>query len=139
MNMYESIFILKPSLKEEETESAIEKMKGVITTNNGEILEVENWGKRKLAYEVKKEKKGIFVLMRFQGEGRLIPELEKNYKLDDRVMKYVTVKLDKRVAMQLKERLAQSSGTDKQEGDKQPTEATNAGETRVVAEKEGSS
>jgi ribosomal protein S6 len=55
MRKYETIFILDPDLEEEQAQSAIEKVKGIITQTNGEILKVEDWGKRKLAYEVKKK------------------------------------------------------------------------------------
>ena len=59
MRRYETIFILDPDLEEEQTLSVIEKVKGIITQANGEILKVEDWGKRKLAYEVKKKPKAI--------------------------------------------------------------------------------
>lgn len=92
--IYESIFILRPNLSDEEVEKIITKMKGVIEKFGGEILNTENWKKRKLAYEVEKEKKGIYIVMQFKGDGKLINELDRSYKLDDAVIKFLSTKLD---------------------------------------------
>ena len=67
MRKYETIFILDPDLEEEQAQSVIEKVKGIITQTNGEILKVEDWGKRKLAYEVKKKPKGHYYPDPFSG------------------------------------------------------------------------
>lgn len=92
--IYESMFILRPSLTDEEVEKIITKMKGVIEKSGGEILNVENWKKRKLAYEVQKEKKGIYIIFQLKGNGKLIDELERNYRIEDTVIKFLTTKLD---------------------------------------------
>jgi small subunit ribosomal protein S6 len=91
---YESIFILRPSLTDEEVEKAIAKMKGVIERSGGEVLNTENWKKRRLAYPVEKEKKGVYIVLQFKGDGKLINELERAYKIDDSVIKYLSIKLD---------------------------------------------
>lgn len=103
MNTYESIFILKPTLNDEDVQKAIGKLEGVIK-QGGELIATENWGKKRLAYEVMKEKKGIYVLLRFRGKGDLITELEKNYRFDDNVIKFLTVKLDKKGVELLKKK-----------------------------------
>ncbi len=90
---YESIFIIKPTLSDEETEKVIQKMRDIITSGGGEIVNVENWGKKKLAYEIKKHKKGHYVLLHLKGEGPIIKELERNYRLNDSIIKFLTVKL----------------------------------------------
>lgn len=94
IGVYESIFILRPSLTDEDLEKIITKMKGIIERAGGEILNTENWKKRKLAYEVKKEKKGIYIIFQLKGNGKLIGELERNYRLEDAVIKFLSVKLD---------------------------------------------
>lgn len=94
IRIYESIFILRPSLTDEEVEKAITKMKGVIEKFGGEVLNTENWKKRRLAYEVAKEKKGVYIVLQFKGDGKLINELERAYKIDDSVIKYLSIKLD---------------------------------------------
>ncbi len=91
---YESIFILDPDLEEGVAQSAIEKIKGVITQGNGEILKVEDWGKRKLAYEVKKKSKGHYILIHFSGTPALLSELERNYRVMDAVIKFQSIRLD---------------------------------------------
>jgi len=96
MRKYETIFILNPDLEEEQAQSAIEKVKGIITQTNGEILKVEDWGKRKLAYEVKKKAKGHYILIHFLGLPALLSELERNFRVMDSVIKFQSVRLDER-------------------------------------------
>ncbi|HEX9757652.1 MAG TPA: 30S ribosomal protein S6 [Nitrospiria bacterium] len=94
MGEYESIFVCRQSLTEDANTQLIEKFKKIIEKNGGEILKTEQWGKRRLAYEVKKEKKGIYNLIQLKGDGPLISDLERNYMLDDSVIKYMTVRLE---------------------------------------------
>ena len=96
MRKYETIFILDPDLEEEQSQSLIEKVKGIITQTNGEILKVEDWGKRKLAYEVKKKSKGHYILIHFSGSPTLLSELERNFRVMDAVIKYQSVRLGER-------------------------------------------
>ncbi|HBI25166.1 MAG TPA: 30S ribosomal protein S6 [Nitrospiraceae bacterium] len=103
MNTYESIFILKPTLSDEDVQKTVNKLEGIVK-QSGELISTENWGKKKLAYEVMREKKGIYVLLRFLGKGELVLELEKNYRFDDSVIKFLTVKLDKKGVELLKKR-----------------------------------
>ena len=98
MRKYETIFILNPDLDEEQTQPTIEKVKGIITQGSGEILKAEDWGKRKLAYEVKKKDKGHYVLIHFSGPPTLLSELERNFRVMDAVIKYQSVRLDERQA-----------------------------------------
>ncbi|PIV21790.1 MAG: 30S ribosomal protein S6 [Deltaproteobacteria bacterium CG_4_8_14_3_um_filter_45_9] len=96
MRKYETIFILDPDLEEEHALSVIEKVKGIITQTNGEILKVEDWGKRKLAYEVKKKPKGHYILIHFSGSPALLSELERNFRVMDAVIKFQSVRLGER-------------------------------------------
>jgi small subunit ribosomal protein S6 len=98
MRKYEIIFILDPDLEEEQAQSLIEKAKGIITQGNGEILKVEDWGKRKLAYEVKKKPKGHYILIHFLGSPALLSELERNFRVMDAVIKFQSVRLGERQA-----------------------------------------
>lgn len=94
MGEYESIFVCRPSLTEDAINQVVEKFKKVIEKNGGEILKTEQWGKRRLAYEVKKEKKGVYNLIQLKGNGLVISDLERQYMLDDSVIKYLTVRLE---------------------------------------------
>lgn len=96
MRKYETIFILDPDLEEEQSQSVVEKIKGIITQTQGEILKVEDWGKRKLAYEVKKKPKGHYFLIHFLGSSALLSELERNFRVMDAVIKFQSVRLDDR-------------------------------------------
>jgi small subunit ribosomal protein S6 len=94
MRRYETIFILDPDLEDELAQSTIEKAKGIITQANGEIIKVEDWGKRKLAYEVKKKTKGHYILIHFSGSPALLSELERNFRVMDAVIKFQSVRLN---------------------------------------------
>ena len=98
MRKYETIFILDPDLEEEHALSTVEKVKGIITQASGEILKVEDWGKRKLAYDVKKKPKGHYILIHLLGSPALLSELERNFRVMDAVIKFQSVRLGERQA-----------------------------------------
>jgi small subunit ribosomal protein S6 len=98
MELYESLFIIRPSLSDEDTTALIEKMKGVVTKNGASLVKAENWGRKKLAYEIKRERKGTYVYFYFQGPGTVIGELERSYRLEDSVIKFLTVRLEQEPA-----------------------------------------
>ena len=95
MEIYESLFIIRPSLSDEDTISLFEKMKGVVEKNGATIMKAENWGRKKLAYEIKRERKGTFVYLYFKGPGQVVGELERSYRLEDSIIKFLTVRLEK--------------------------------------------
>jgi len=95
LNHYESIFILSPAIDEAESERVSQRMQEVVRSNGGEVAKVEKWGKRKLAYTVRKHKKGEYVLLYFTGGAATVAELERNFKMTDAVIKYMTVRLEK--------------------------------------------
>ncbi|MBI4685778.1 MAG: 30S ribosomal protein S6 [Nitrospirae bacterium] len=96
MNIYESIIILNATLPDEDITAATEKIKNLITNSAGEILQINPWGRRKLAYEIKKHKKGFYLLLHFKSPSSLIKKLEDYYKVFDPVIKYMILKLDKK-------------------------------------------
>lgn len=93
MRNYETIFILRPSLEEEKRNEAIEKFKAIIAAD-GEIEKVEEWGNRKLAYEIEKIREGYYVLVNFKANSTLPKELERNFKISDDVIRYIVVNLE---------------------------------------------
>lgn len=95
MEIYESLFIIRPSLSDEDTISLFEKMKGVVEKNGATLMKAENWGRKKLAYEIKRERKGTFAYLYFKGPGQVIGELERSYRLEDSIIKFLTVRLEK--------------------------------------------
>ncbi len=96
MRKYETFFILDPDLSDDATNSINDKLKNVVADNEGMVLSHVPWGKKKLAYTVKKHSRGQYVLMEYAGGSTLVSELERNMRLDDRVIKFITVKLQDR-------------------------------------------
>lgn len=95
MPIYESIFIINPNISDDETAAVIKKMQDVVAKQNGEMLKFEDWGKKKLAYEIKKQKRGHYAFFQFKSAPSAVSELERTYKMTDTVIKFITVKLEK--------------------------------------------
>lgn len=91
MNKYESVIIINPSIVEEEIKKIIQKFADLINTE-GKVENINELGKRKLAYEVKKNKEGYYVIYNFEAKPTLIAELERNYRITDEVIKFIVVK-----------------------------------------------
>ena len=91
--LYESLFIIRPSLPDEDVLKVHEKAKATVEKSGGSVERLENWGKKKLAYEVKQEKKGVYAQLVYRGNGPVVEELERFFRLDDAVIKFLTVKL----------------------------------------------
>jgi small subunit ribosomal protein S6 len=90
---YETIFIVRPDLANDAIAAVNTKVRGVIEAGEGRLLKVENWGRRKLAYEVKKQLKGIYLFWRYLGGPGLVEEVERNLRLNDSVIRYYSVKV----------------------------------------------
>ena len=91
MNKYESVIIINPSADEDKVKALIDKFSDLIN-KQGKVEKVDTLGKRKLAYEVKKNKEGIYVVFYFEAEPTLISELERNYRITDEVIKFIVIK-----------------------------------------------
>jgi small subunit ribosomal protein S6 len=92
MRRYELIFIVQPELSEEEVKSITDRYLQIITAQKGTLVKTEDWGKRRLAYDIKKQSKGTYILVDFYGPGSMIKEIERNLKIDDNILKFLTVK-----------------------------------------------
>ena len=91
MNKYESVIIVNPNLEEESVKNLIKKFSDLINTD-GTVASVEEMGKRKLDYEIKKQKEGFYIVFKFEAKPELISELERNYRITDEVMKFIVIK-----------------------------------------------
>ena len=91
---YETIYILRPDVDNETAEKVVERAKDVIARLDGTLTKLDNWGKRKLAYPIRKNSRGIFVYLKYVGFSDLVAELERNLRLVDQVMRFQTVLLD---------------------------------------------
>lgn len=94
MNKYESVMILAPTTADEEITKIIDKVKEIITSNEGTIIKSENLGKKKLAYEVKKNAEGIYIVIEFEVGAEVISELERYYRIEEEIIKFMTVRKD---------------------------------------------
>ncbi|MFT5584019.1 MAG: small subunit ribosomal protein S6 [Cognaticolwellia sp.] len=90
---YETIYVVKPEVPEDTLKTISEKVETIIGGNEGTLLFFDDWGKRKLAYPIQKNSKGHFVYVRFVGPGTLIAELERNLGIDDKLLRFLTVRL----------------------------------------------
>jgi small subunit ribosomal protein S6 len=95
LNHYEAVFILTPVLSDAQMKEAVEKFKTIVTSNGGTITNEENWGMRKLAYSIQKKSTGFYTLLQFDAEPTLIAPLEIQFRRDERVLRFLTFRLDK--------------------------------------------
>ncbi len=98
MNQYETVFILTPVLSDDQMKEAVEKFKGVLVKNGAEIINEELWGLKKLAYSIDKKTTGFYVLIEFNAAPETIKKLEVAYRRDEKVLRYITVKMEKYAA-----------------------------------------
>jgi len=91
MNKYESVIIINPNLEDEKIKATIEKFSNLINSD-GKVISVEETGRKKLAYEIKKNKEGFYVVFKFEANPELIQELERNYRISDEVIKFIVIK-----------------------------------------------
>jgi small subunit ribosomal protein S6 len=94
MRIYEELFIIRPDATEEEIDSAVSQVEGVITSDGGVVDKVDKWGIRRLAYTVRKREEGYYVLVQFQAGPDTVKELERRLRVSDLVLKYLTVRID---------------------------------------------
>ncbi|UKN02111.1 30S ribosomal protein S6 [Paracrocinitomix mangrovi] len=95
MNRYETVFILTPVLSEEQAKEAVKVYEDYITKNGGTIKHKEFWGLKKLAYQIQKKSTGFYSLVEFENDGTLIKKLEIEFKRDERIMRFLSIRMDK--------------------------------------------
>ncbi len=132
MNYYEKVMILDPDLDDSAAEETVERIKGVITKQGGEIFNIENWGRRKLAYELNKHQKGNYFLLTFKAPPTTILEIEKLCKVVDSIIKFMVVRYVKK--KQIEAILPKPTKTDDKDSDTAPVQ-----EETVVSGEEAAS
>jgi small subunit ribosomal protein S6 len=95
LKQYETVFIMTPVLSEDQMKEAVGKFKAILTENGAKLVHEENWGLRKLAYSIQKKTTGFYYLLNFESSGDLINKLEVAFKRDERILRFLTVSLDK--------------------------------------------
>jgi small subunit ribosomal protein S6 len=94
MRTYETLFIVNPDLTQEDAVSVFEKFKTLVTENGGEIINDEAWGKLRLAYEIERKTEGYYFLIQFNSDVNVPAELEKRFKYDESVIRFIVIKID---------------------------------------------
>jgi small subunit ribosomal protein S6 len=107
MRRYETIIITDPDLSAEQRDPILQRVADVVNSGDGQMAFIDEWGARKLAYEIKKKDRGYYIRFDFCGTGAVVNEMERFFRIDDRVLKYMTVLLDKSVDIEkIKEEIA---------------------------------
>lgn len=94
MRHYETIIIIKPNAGEADVKAKIDKVTGVINSFHGNVVKVDNWGLKKLAYLINKEQQGIYVYFEYASAPETIAELERQLRIDDTILKYISIKIN---------------------------------------------
>ncbi len=97
MNRYETIFVINPDLGDDEIQNVVTKFTGIISSQNGVQLKLEDWGRRRLAYKIEKFSQGYYVLADYAGMPAGLAELERNLKIDDRIIRFLSVRTGENV------------------------------------------
>ena len=106
MNRYETVFILTPVLSDDQMKESVEKFKDVLAQNDAKLVNEELWGLRKLAYPIQKKSTGFYVLFEFEAEPTIVKRLETEYRRDERVIRFLTFRLDKDAIAYAEKRVA---------------------------------
>jgi small subunit ribosomal protein S6 len=106
MRHYETAFLVAPNLPDEEVESLIEQMASIVTKNKGEMEKIDNWGKRRTAYQIQKFTEAVYVIFHYIGEPDIPTELERQFKQKESVIRYLTLKKDMRENIRNKKKAA---------------------------------
>lgn len=126
MRIYETGFVLAPNLSEEDTEKIVLQMADIVGQRQGRLIKQEKWGKRKLAYPIKKFNEGYYVFFLYEGKGDIPLELERRFKQSDAVLRYLTVRKETRLRASQKKRKApeerEPSGVEQMSSGERPSE-----------------
>ena len=115
LNPYETVFIATPVLSESQMKEAVNKFKKIITDNKGEIVYEEDWGLKKLAYPIQKKSTGFYHLIEFKAEPDLIAKLETEYRRDERIIRFLTMKMEKYAVAYAEKKRARKASEQNQE------------------------
>jgi small subunit ribosomal protein S6 len=124
MRKYETVFISDPDLKDQTRSDLFDKVRNIIAKENGILLDFDEWGNKKLAYEIKKKLRGHYVCVKYGGTGDLVRELERNFRLSDDVLKFMTILLSDDVTAQQLEKELQEAQTQSDPVEKTAEEPT---------------
>lgn len=113
-NQYETVFIMTPVLSDDQAKETVSKFKKLLKDSGCKIVHEDDWGLRKLAYPIQKKTTGFYYLIQFEGDGKVVSDLEVTYKRDERILRFLTVALDK-YAVAYTEKKRSKAGNKKKE------------------------
>lgn len=96
LNIYETVIIVSASLEDEDIEKILKRYEEFFKNNNVEIIEIEKWGRKRMAYHIKKVRTGYYFLIRYKCEGSFVKKLERTLQIDEQILRYLTIRLDKK-------------------------------------------
>src|SRR6056297_162919 len=123
MKKYETVFISDPDMSDQAREELLERVKGIIDREKGILLNIDDWGLKKLSYEIKKKLRGYYVCLTYGGSGALVTELERNFRLSDFIMKFMTILITEDVTEESLKQEAEQAKEAAQEEEAAPQEA----------------
>lgn len=94
MRNYEVVFVAAPTLASEELDNFINHIQTVVESKNGKVVKVDNWGKKSLAYKIKRFREGYYVVLTIDGDGSAITEMERRFRVTDYILRYISVRID---------------------------------------------
>ncbi len=125
MRKYETVFISDPDIQDQTRTELFDKVRNIIAKGNGYLIDFDDWGSKKLSYEIKKKLRGHYVCVTYGGSGELVKELERNMRLSDDIMKFMTILLSDHVTLEQLEKEAEEAKNKPQKSD----------ETDIVSDK----
>ncbi len=114
MRNYEVLFVAVPTLTSEELENFIEHIQTVVESKNSKVVKVDNWGKKTLAYKIKKFREGYYVVLSIEGGGSAIAELERRFRVADTILRYISIRIDEDLKRSEKIKAARQRKSSKQ-------------------------
>jgi len=131
LRRYETVFIALADLSDEDVNSLIERTTSIISGLKGLVVKVDRWGKKRLAYEIKKQTRGYYVLIEYAGTSAIVNELERNLKIDDKVLKYMTIIKSEHVDVEaLEKEIAAKAEKVEEPGSPEPTKTPETAEAK---------
>jgi small subunit ribosomal protein S6 len=135
LQRYEVVAIVIASLSDDDINALIERSQTIITDRKGVIAKTEKWGKKHLAYEIKKQKDGYYFLIDFAGDGAIVAEIERNYKINDRIIKFMTAKKEGAVTREgIEQEIADAEA--KRTQARVESEAGSTSESKIISQAE---
>ncbi len=117
MRNYEVVFVAAPTLTSEELDNFINHAQTVVESKNGKVVKVDNWGKKSLAYKIKKFREGYYVVLSIEADGAAIAELERRFRVTDYIIRFISVRIDEDLKRSEKIKAARRKKAPKQELD----------------------